>query len=100
MLSTAVMVKLGKVHSNLMVNLLPISSKLRERAKRIVMAETGVDYKTAAKALRETGYDIKVAIVMLKAGVGYNEALDALRKADGNLEEALNLTLSSKQRGS
>jgi len=48
------MVKLGRVHSNLMVSLLPISSKLREGAKRIVMAETGVDYETAAKTLQET----------------------------------------------
>lgn len=94
MLSTAVMVKLGRVHSNLMVNLLPISSKLRERARRIVMAETGVDYETAAKILQETGYDIKAAIVMLKAGVGYGEARDALREAEGNLEKALKLAAS------
>jgi len=91
MLSTAVMVKLGRVYSNLMVSLLPISSKLRERARRIVMTEAGVDYETAAKTLEETGYDIKAAIIMLKAKVDYGKALKALRKAEGNLEKALNL---------
>ena len=91
MLSTAVMVKLGRVYSNLMVSLLPISSKLRERARRIVMTEAGVDYETAAKTLEETGYDIKAAIIMLKAKVDYGKALKALREAEGNLEKALNL---------
>ena len=95
MLSTAVMVKLGRVYSNLMVSLLPISSKLRERARRIVMTEAGVDYETAAKTLEETGYDIKAAIIMLKAKVDYGKALKALRKAEGNLEKALNLALNS-----
>ena len=95
MLSTAVMVKLGRVYSNLMVSLLPISSKLRERARRIVMTEAGVDYETAAKTLEETGYDIKAAIIMLKAKVDYGKALKALREAEGNLEKALNLALNS-----
>ena len=91
MLSTAVMVKLGRVYSNLMVSLLPISSKLRERARRIVMTEAGVDYETAAKTLEETGYDIKAAIIMLKAKVDYGKALKALRETGGDLEKALNL---------
>ena len=74
-----------------MVSLLPISSKLRERARRIVMTEACVDYETAAKTLEETGYDIKAAIIMLKAKVDYGKALKALRETGGDLEKALNL---------
>src|SRR5215217_1306844 len=51
MISTATMVRLGYVSGNRMSNLKPGNVKLRERAVRIVMAETGVDQQTAAAAL-------------------------------------------------
>ncbi len=88
MLSTTLMVKLGMVHSNLMINLKPISFKLRERAKHIVMIETGVNYEEASRVLESTNYDVKASIIMLKTGVEYGLAKKALEKADGNLEEA------------
>ena len=93
MMSTAVMIKLGRVKGNLMVNLLPISTKLRERAKRIVSMLTGVDYETATKFLEATNYNIKATILMIKAKISYDEALSLLKKTNYNLEEALKMTV-------
>jgi len=67
MMSTAAMIRLGRVKSNLMVNLLPLSKKLRERAKRIVMEATGVEYEEATKMLEKTGYDVEKAIELIKS---------------------------------
>lgn len=91
MMSTTAMIKLGRVKGNLMVNLLPISTKLRERAKRIIMMEAGASYEEASKALEEAGYNVKLAIIMLRAHVGRDEASRALREAGGDLEKALAL---------
>jgi len=95
MMSTTAMIKLGRVKGNLMVSMLPISTKLRERAKRIVMMETGVAYETASKILEETCYDVKLSILMLKAGVDKKKASNALKKAGGELKEALKLLEAS-----
>lgn len=91
MMSTAAMIKLGRVKSNLMTNLLPISTKLRERAKRIVMMMTGVNYEEAERVLEMTNYDIKAAVVMIRANVTYEVAKKILRKTGGNMEEALRI---------
>ncbi|RLE87212.1 MAG: N-acetylmuramic acid 6-phosphate etherase [Thermoprotei archaeon] len=89
MMSTTAMIKLGRVKGNLMVNLLPISTKLRERAKRIVMMETGASYEEASRILEETGYNVKLAILMLKARASREEASKALEEAGGDLGKAL-----------
>jgi len=80
MLSTAVMVKLGRVYGNLMVALQPVSQKLRERAKRIIMMEAGVSYDEASRILEEAKYDVVAAIVMAVAGVSYEEAVQLLQQ--------------------
>ncbi|RLF20066.1 MAG: N-acetylmuramic acid 6-phosphate etherase, partial [Thermoprotei archaeon] len=97
MMSTAAMIKLGKVHSNLMVNLLPISTKLRERAKRIVMMMTGVSYEEAERYLEATNYDIKASILMIRAGVSYETAKALLKEVNGNIDKAL-MILERKKR--
>src|SRR5205085_5306319 len=61
MLSTATMVRLGYVSGNRMSNLQARNTKLRERAVRIVVAETGVDQETAAAAPEASGWVIKEA---------------------------------------
>src|SRR5215212_5028607 len=66
MLSTATMVRLGYVRGNRMSHLKAGNTKLRERAVRIVMAETGVDQETAAAALEASGWVVKEAIGRLK----------------------------------
>ncbi len=59
MISTATMVRLGYVSGNRMSNLQPRNVKLRERAVRIVMAETGVDQATAVAALEASNWIVK-----------------------------------------
>jgi N-acetylmuramic acid 6-phosphate etherase len=94
MLSTATMIKLGKVRENFTVDLKPVNEKLRERAKRIVMALTGVDYETADKAFEEAQRDAKTAIVMIKAGVSHEKAVKALEKARGMVWKAIEIAQS------
>ena len=66
MLSTTVMVRLGRVSGNLMTNLVPASSKLRERAVRIVMSLADADEASAADALEESSGDVEVAVACLR----------------------------------
>jgi N-acetylmuramic acid 6-phosphate etherase len=67
MISTATMVRLGYVSGNRMSNLQARNIKLRERAVRIIVAETGVDQQAAAAALEAAGSDMRVALDMLKS---------------------------------
>ena len=67
MISTATMVRLGYVSGNRMSNLQPRNIKLRERAVRIVMAETGVDEETATAALESSKWIVQGALKDLAA---------------------------------
>lgn len=67
MISTATMVGLGYVSGNRMANLQARNSKLRDRAVRIVMAETGRDHSDAAAALEAAGWKVPDAVQRLKA---------------------------------
>ena len=89
MVTTASMVKLGKVYENLMVDLKPTSVKLVERAKGIIMMITGADYSQAGKVFLAAGRNVKVAVVMLKLGLDKKGAQAALDQADGFLARAL-----------
>jgi N-acetylmuramic acid 6-phosphate etherase len=89
MISTAVMIKLGYVYSNLMIHVQMKNTKLRERGRRIVMAASGVNHETADALLRQTKGNIKVAVVMHKLGLSPAAALDRLKRAKMNLREAL-----------
>ena len=91
MLSTATMVKLGYVTGNRMTNVMPRNQKLRTRALRIIMAETGVDETQARKALDETGGELPSALVIIKTGCSVVEAKDALAKSGGSIEGAMKL---------
>jgi N-acetylmuramic acid 6-phosphate etherase len=66
MISTATMVRLGYVSGNRMSNLQPRNVKLRERAVRIVMAETGVDEQAARSALESSKWVIQSALTGLQ----------------------------------
>ncbi len=89
MLTTASMILLGKVYENMMVDLRLNSRKLEERARRVVMISTGVDYAAASKKLTAAGGHVKTAIVMIKAGVGASEAGHRLRAAGGFVHRAI-----------
>lgn len=82
MLSTAAMIRLGKVYSNLMVDLKISNEKLVDRGERIVAMIAEVSQKEAAETLK-TCQDVKVAIVMLKAGVDEDLARQLLAKNEG-----------------
>ena len=62
MLTTGAMVKLGKVYGNLMIDVQATNEKLRDRAKRIVIAATGCDEVTAVEMLKKFNGSAKSAI--------------------------------------
>ena len=66
MISTATMVGLGYVHGNRMSNLQARNAKLKERAIRIVMAESGRDQADAVKALEDSSWKVPAAVALLK----------------------------------
>ena len=86
------MVRLGKTYENMMIDLQMTNKKLVERAKRIVMMITGVDYGEATKYLDESDYHVKSALVMILAEVSYEEAKQRLEKSDGFVRRAIEKT--------
>ncbi|WP_199228178.1 N-acetylmuramic acid 6-phosphate etherase [Salipaludibacillus keqinensis] len=91
MISTTVMVKLGKVHENLMVDVHASNHKLMERAKSIIMEITNVTYEEAEKALMLAGKEVKPAIVMIEAKVPLQIAKEAILNSDGYVGKAIQL---------
>jgi N-acetylmuramic acid 6-phosphate etherase len=89
MLTTTAMVRMGKVYENMMVDLQLTNHKLVERARRIVMMATGVDYDTAADTLKKSDNHVKTAIVMLKTGVDADAARRRVAEADGFVRGAV-----------
>jgi len=89
MLTTGVMVKLGKVYENLMVDVKASNIKLTERAKKIVSQCAGVEEAAAKKALEETDYDVKLAIFMIKSGLSKEDARKELDENKGFIKKAL-----------
>lgn len=89
MLSTAVMIKLGKVYGNLMVDVQATNEKLVRRCQRIVCAATGADAQAALEALEACGYHCKTAIVMLLLHQTAEEAKTALTAAEGQIARAV-----------
>lgn len=91
MLTTATMIKLGKVYSNLMVDVKATNEKLVARAKRIVMLATDCDESTASGILEETGYDVKLGIFMIKTGLEKQYAKNMLEQCNGYIQKAIDL---------
>ena len=91
MLSTAAMVRLGRVYDNWMIGVAPTNRKLRRRGLRILVDATGRTVAEAQRALGQAKHDLRVAMVMLKSRVRATEARRRLRKTGGNLRRALEL---------
>ncbi|MBI3974403.1 MAG: N-acetylmuramic acid 6-phosphate etherase [Chloroflexi bacterium] len=89
MLTTASMIRSGKVYGDLMVDLTASNAKLRRRAVRIVTTVAGVPESEAVRLLEAAGYRAKPAIVMALAGCGAAEADRRLAEAGGTLRAAL-----------
>ena len=89
MLTTASMIRLGKVYENMMVDLQMTNQKLVERSKRTVMTVTGVSYAEAGGLLDRAGGHVKTALVMHLADVDAEEAERRLREAGGFVRAAI-----------
>jgi len=89
MITTASMVRMGKVYENMMVDLMATSRKLVERSRRTVMMVTGLDYDAATRAIESAEGSVKSAIVMTRARVDLDEARRRLDAADGMVRGAI-----------
>ncbi len=89
MLTTVSMVKIGKVHNNLMVDVNATNTKLIERSIRIVQSVTGVDPTIAQKTLKEADGNAKIAIVMLTKVINKHDAIKLLDENQGLLRPIL-----------
>jgi N-acetylmuramic acid 6-phosphate etherase len=89
LLTTAAMVRLGKVYSNLMVDVRTSNVKLRDRALRILMSAADADRPTAEAALEAAGGEVKTAIVMIRRGVSATEASRLLAAVGGWVGKAV-----------
>ena len=86
-ISTGVMIRLGRVHSNLMIDMPATNEKLRSRAVRMVELAAGVTRPMAVQALRDAGGNVRVAAVLAKRRVSADEARELL--AGKSLRELL-----------
>lgn len=100
MLTTGVMIKLGKVYNNLMVDLKASNSKLYDRSIRIVREVTGVSEQQAADTLNKAGLHVKTAILMLETGTDFGEATTLLDLNEGRLKAAIRSRLGTLAAGS
>ncbi len=89
MITTATMIKLGKVFGNLMVDLTAVNKKLIDRAQRIVMELTGVDRAGAKNALEPAHYKVKNAVLIALGDITFEESEQLLEKHKGMLRLAM-----------
>ena len=89
MISTGAMIRVGKVYSNLMVDVCASNQKLVARAVSIVCCATGVSPERARGVLDEAGFSAKTAIVMILCGVDAGEAHALLQRVDGQVSAAV-----------
>ncbi len=89
MISTAAMIRTGRTFGNLMVDMVPRNSKLRDRSRRMVAQAARCDPDAADVALVRAGGDVKVAILILLAGLAPAEAREHLARSNGVVRRAL-----------
>jgi N-acetylmuramic acid 6-phosphate etherase len=94
-ISTLAMVRIGKTYGNQMVDLRATNEKLRARAVRTVMGVADVDAGLARRALADTDWEVKPAILMCMRGLTADAAARALSEVDGRLREALDRSRGS-----
>jgi N-acetylmuramic acid 6-phosphate etherase len=85
MLSTAAMIRMGKVYKNLMVDLKPVNQKLILRSIRLIREVTGCNEEEAGKAFNASGKNPKTAIVMVLLKTDRIKAEELLEKANGHI---------------
>jgi N-acetylmuramic acid 6-phosphate etherase len=92
--STAVMVRLGRVYSNLMIDMVATNAKLRGRMISILVEATGCSEEISRRALHEADGDLKAALVSLVSGAGVADARAALARSADQVRGALALLAS------
>ncbi len=88
-ISTTLMVRMGKVYENLMVDLKASNAKLRDRAARIVSTLTGIGREECFSLVDEAGGSVKVAVVMHRRRLDRAGAEAALAACEGRLDRAI-----------
>ena len=96
MISTVAMIRLGYVRGNHMTNMKASNEKLRDRAVRMLMDETGLSEAAAAGLMNEAGGDLRVAIVMAKASIDRNSAEHSLKAVQDVVAKAIELSKSKQ----
>ncbi|MFE4130503.1 N-acetylmuramic acid 6-phosphate etherase [Peribacillus sp. YIM B13482] len=91
MISTATMIRLGKVYENLMIDVNVSNQKLKDRAISIIETLTNADYDHALNMLEKANNQVKPAIVMIKTSTDYDKAMELLEKAGGDVRKAISI---------
>lgn len=89
MISTSLMIKYGKVYQNLMVDVQPTNEKLVKRAEGIVADAGGCSVEKASALLKESGYQVKIAICMAISGFSKEACEEALENNQGNVSKTI-----------
>ena len=89
MISTASMVRLGKIYGNLMVDLMAVNDKLVDRGTRIIEQLTGLGYEESHQKLFDAGKSVKVAVVMVRNNCHKRSAEKLLSDAGGFLRKVI-----------
>jgi N-acetylmuramic acid 6-phosphate etherase len=89
MLSTASMIRMGRVYDNWMIGVALTNRKLQARGLRILAEASGATVAEATRALRQSGHKMDVALIILKKGLGPREARLLLDRSHGNVHHAL-----------
>jgi N-acetylmuramic acid 6-phosphate etherase len=89
MISTGAMIRQGKIYENVMVDLMLTNEKLVERAKRILMIFSDIDYDKAEELLDTAGGHVKTALVMALGEISKEEASQLLNQHNGFVRKAL-----------
>ena len=88
-LTTASMIKMGKIYENLMVDLQVKNDKLKDRAERIIMAVTNFDRDSSVELLNKAKGNLKTAIVMHKLQINHEEAKKKLDECESGIRDVL-----------
>ncbi|NSQ49334.1 N-acetylmuramic acid 6-phosphate etherase [Enterococcus faecalis] len=89
MFSTGIMVKVGNIYQNLMVNVQPTNEKLIQRATNIIKEAAEIEESQAKEYLEAAQLEVAPAIVMTKAHVDFQKAKQLLAEHDGRISEVL-----------
>ncbi len=89
MITTASMIRIGKVYNNLMVDMKPVNAKLIKRAERLIREVTGCSEERSIVLFEESGGSTKTAITMELSGLGRTEAEALLEKCGGSIREVI-----------